>query len=73
MELQTQITFKNNPRDYTYLKENSYFIKELNRGTISYRVFVSSMKEKYKERISDKMENIMDNMDMISSVLNIIK
>ena len=55
------------------LKENSYYFKELNRGLIDYKKFNEDMKIKYKERVTDKINNVVENMDMINSVLEILK
>ena len=73
MELQEQLKFKNNPKYYQYLKENSEYIKELNRGVINYQIFTNEMKRRYKERVTDKLESAVDNIDLISSVLDILK
>lgn len=73
MQLYLQMAFRSNQKDYLRLKENSYFIKDLNRGILDYKMFVDAMKEKYKERTTDKLTNVMDNMELISSVLNIFK
>ncbi len=73
MQLYLQMAFRSNQKDYLRLKENSYFIKDLNRGILDYKMFVDAMKEKYKERTTDKLTNVMDNMELISSVLNVFK
>lgn len=73
MELQTQILFRQNKKEYELLKQNSYYFKHLNRGTVDFKKFTADMKEKYKERTTDKLESIVDNMDLISSVLNVLK
>jgi len=73
MQLRDQIAFKQDEKNYMYLKNNSYFFKELNRGIIDYKKFDSEMKIKYKERTTDKLNSVMDNIDLISSVLNVLK
>lgn len=73
MQLFNQIAFRESPKDFNYLKDNSYFFKELNRGTIDFKTFQSEMKAKYKERTTDKINSVMDNMELISSVLNVLK
>ena len=73
MELKEQIEFNNNPKYYQYLKENSEYIKLLNRGIIDYKGFSNEMKKLYKERVTDKMESVVDNIDLINSVLDILK
>ena len=73
MQLHLQMASKNNPKEYMRLKELSYLIKELNRGNIDYKVFTENMKKTYNERLSDKINNVVENIDLISSVLNILK
>lgn len=73
MEKFLQVAFRENPKMFELLKQNSYYFKGLNRGVVDYKKFVSDMKVKYKERTSDKLESIMDNMELVSSVLNVLK
>ena len=73
MQLQNQIYFKNNIKEYNYLKENSWYIKDLNRGIKNYEDFVKDMKVKYKERTTDKINSALDNISVISSVLDVLK
>ncbi len=67
------IAFKNDPKSYELLKENSQYIKYLNRGEMNYEMFVKEMKSKYKERTSDKIEKVIDNIDLVSNILDIFK
>lgn len=53
-----------------YLYENSNFIKELNRDPSYYKEFMREMKEAYKERTSDKINNAINTIDIISSVID---
>lgn len=73
MQVYLQIPFRENLKEYNHLKEHSYYFKELNRGVIDYKRFVEDMKIKYKERVTDKINNVVDNMDLISSVLDVLK
>ena len=73
MQLYNQIYFKNNIKEYNYLKENSWYFKYLNRGTKNYNDFVKDMKVKYKERATDKLSSAIDNIDIISSIIDTIK
>ena len=73
MELYIQESFKNNLKDYIYLKENSYYIKDFNRGVLDFKSFQNKMKVVYKESVTDKISNVVENMDLISSVLNVFK
>ena len=73
MQLVIQMAFKNNPKDYEHLKENSYFIKDFNRGTLDFKKFHETMKIMYKERVTDKINNVVEKIDLLNSVLNILK
>lgn len=73
MELYNQIAFRENPKLYNALKDNSYYFKYLNRGVIDAKKFSQDMKILYKERTSDKIGSLVDNIDLISSVLDILK
>ena len=73
MQKNIQTIIKQDPKLYNYLKENSYLIKEFNRNNITPDNFKKMMKEKYKERVSDKLLRTVDNIDIISSVLDIFK
>ena len=73
MQLYLQVSFKQNPKEYRHLKENSYYLKDLNRGTIDFKKFSENMKILYKERMTDKLNNVVENIDLISSVLNVLK
>lgn len=73
MRLFNIINFKEKPDLYNLLKLNSSYIKDLNRGTMDYKVFDNIMKTKYKKRTTDKVSSLIDNMDLVSSVLDILK
>ena len=73
MQLYNQVSLKQNPKLYQYLKENSYYFKNFNRDLINEKIFAKEMNIKYKERFSDKLNNAVDSMDLISSVLDILK
>ena len=73
METFLQMAFRENPKAFELLKQNSYYFKDLNRGVVDYKKFIADMKLKYKERTTDKIESLMDNMELVSSVLNVLK
>ncbi len=58
---------------FPYLKENSEWIKYLNRNPKNYEMFKNEIKTKYKLRRTDKINNAIENIDLISNVLNILK
>ena len=56
-----------------YLKENSEWFKYLNRNPKNYELFKDEIKIQYKLRKTDKINNAIENIDLISNVLNILK
>lgn len=73
MELDLIMKIKNDKKMYELLKQNSYWIKELNRNPESYKRFVSEMKAKYHLRATDKISDAIDNIDLITAVLDTLK
>lgn len=73
MHLFNIINFKEKQDLYNLLKLNSSYIKDLNRGTMDYKGFDNIMKTKYKKRTTDKVSSLIENMDLVSSVLDILK
>lgn len=56
-----------------FLHENSEWYKYLNRNANNYQNFVKTMKKKYKLNPTDKIASTLDNIDLISSVIQTIK
>ena len=56
-----------------FLRENSYWYKELNRNSNSFRYFVSDMKVKYKLTPEDKINRTIENIGVIQSFLDVLK
>ena len=56
-----------------FIRENSYWYKELNRNPNSFKYFVNDMKKKYKLTVEDKINRTIDNINMISSFLDVLK
>ena len=73
MELNLQMKLKQNPKFYGYLKENSYYFKYLNRNSDNYSKFESDMKKLYKVRTTDKIQDVIDNIDIFSSIIGALK
>lgn len=72
MQKVLQIKFRENPKMKNFLMLNSHWYKELNRSSLNYKLFESTMKEQYKIRTTDKINDAIENIDLISSVLNVI-
>ena len=73
MQVETRLKIKSNPNLYRYLRENSYWYKYLNRSPIFLRKLEEEMKEKYRLRSVDKIENISNTMKMIQSFLEVMR
>ena len=73
MEIDLQKKLLEKPKMYQYLKENSYWIKYLNRNPEIYKEFEVKMKELYHERVTDKVSNAIDQIDLINGVLMALK
>lgn len=53
-----------------YLKQNSHYIKELNRNPEFYKEFKKIIKEKYKLRVTDKISNVVNDIELISNIIS---
>ena len=73
MQLDLVMKIKNDKKMYELLKLNSYWIKDLNRNPNNYKKFVAEMKAKYRLRTSDKISEAIDNIDLITAVLDNLK
>lgn len=56
-----------------YILENSYYIKYLNRNPEYYKEFMKNMKEFYKERPTDKINDVVNTIGIVSEVLDTLK
>ena len=73
MTLDVQFKLKTNPYILKFLHENSHWYKYLNRNPKSIYELENEMKEKYKFRTSDKIEQVIDNINMITKFVNALK
>ena len=70
MNINTQMKIKNTKNYYNYLKENSFWFKELNRNSNNINQFDKYVKEKYHLRFTDKAKDVLDTIDIISTILS---
>ena len=61
---------RQNKKFLNYLRENSNYYRELNRDPNYYNTFIKKMKEKYKLRTIDKVDNFVDSVDLITKIIN---
>jgi len=73
MNLQTINYIKTNKVIYNFLRENSIYYKELNRNPSSITKIESLAKKKYKQTYTDKIENLNNNIKLISTFIDVLK
>lgn len=73
MDLETQYKIKSDPRLQRFIRENSYWYKYLNRDPYSFKDFYNDMLDKYKLTRKDKLNKVLDNINMIQSFLDVLK
>lgn len=62
----------NKDKLYEYLKQNTNYIKDLNRNPEFYKEFKKIIQEKYKLRITDKITEVVNDIELISSIISTI-
>ncbi|MDO5568826.1 MAG: YlbE-like family protein [bacterium] len=73
MTLDIQFQIKNNSNYQRFLREHSYWYKELNRNPASFKDFVADMKDKYQLRPSDKFNKMLENISYFQSFLDVMR
>lgn len=73
MRVDTQFRIQSNPELYRYLSENSYWIKYLNRDREFLPMMEDEMKKQYKLTAGDKVEQISHSLEMITSLINLLR
>ena len=70
MHIKTSQNILENDKLLHHFIEHSYWVKELNRNPLAINHFQKQMKVIYKERPSDKINNALDSVEMISTLLD---
>lgn len=73
MNLNLQYKIYQDPKQHQFLRENSYWYKYLNRSESYYKDFIYDMKDKYKLKPTDKINKMVDNINMIRTFLDVLK
>lgn len=73
MEYFLQKKLEEDKKFKTYFDDNSWYIKYLNRNPENYKKFMKEMKEVYKDRVTDKLNDAMNTIDIVSSLLDTMK
>lgn len=70
MTLDTQFKLKSNPLYIKYLHENSNWYKILNRDPNMISKFIEETKIHYKLRPSDRINNALNTIEMLTTILS---
>ena len=73
MDLYTIKIIKQDPNIYRYLRENPSWYKYLNRDGSNLKYLVKDMKEKYKLTPKDKIERLSTSINMINTLIDVLK
>lgn len=73
MDIKIKLFLDSNPDYKRYLRENSYWYKTLIRDPKMIDVLVEEVKDRYKLRTTDKINNIIDKIDMVSKFINVLR
>ena len=73
MNLNLQYRINQDPRLKQFLRENSYYYKYLNRSPSYLKDVIEDMKDKYGLKPSDKINKMVDNLNMVKTFLDVLK
>ncbi len=73
MNIVVQQKIAENAKMAELLKQNSYWFKYLNRDEKYLKDYLNEMKDKYRLRFTDKVSDAIDNIDLISNILENLK
>lgn len=73
MTIEVQYQIKSNPMYQKFLRENSIWYKYLNRDPNNFTSFISSMKDKYELKPSDRFNKMLNNINLIQNFLEVLK
>lgn len=73
MELDILYKIKNNKKHYDYLRTHSYWYKYLNRDSNNYKFFISEYKKYSREVTTNKVNDTINNIDMVTNILKVLE
>lgn len=73
MRFNTWMNINNDPIQKEFLREYSYWYKYLNRSDKYYKEFINDMKQKYKLTTGDKINKIVEDINMFRTFLDVLK
>ncbi len=73
MEVSVALKIRENKKLYEYLKRHSYYYIKLNRNKDHYEELLKEFKKYNREENMNKINDAIDNAEMISSILKIME
>lgn len=73
MSIDVQMVINSDIRYISYLRDNSYWYKYLNRSDDYLKEFIDNVRNKYEMKTSDKINRLFDNINMFGSFLEALK
>lgn len=72
MDINVITYIKNNPIVYNYLRENSYWYKELYRNPASLKRLEDEARRFYKETSEDKLKRLSEKIELFKTFMNVL-
>lgn len=73
MTLETQFKINSNPNYIRFIRENSIWYKILNRDPLEFKKFEDTVKDKYKLKPSDRINKLIDDINMLQKFIEVLK
>lgn len=73
MNIKVQFMLDSNPLLKRYLREHSNYYKDIIRTPNSINNIIELMKTEYNLTVPDKLSKIKDNIEMVNSLMDVIK
>ena len=73
MELNIIYKIKSQQKQYDYLRSHSYWYKYLNRDSNNYKKFINAYKKYSRETTTNKVQDTINNIDMVTNILKVLE
>ena len=73
MELNIIYKIKQNKKHYDFLRNNSYWYKYLNRNSNNYKDFLNAYKKYNRMVTTNKVNDTISNIDMVTNILKVLE
>lgn len=73
MTIETQLKISSDPMLTRFIREYPIWYKHLNRNPDLFNTMVQDMKEKYKLTTSDRINNALNSISMLQSLIDVLK